>query len=108
MSHPITTTSRHDHSARRLSSPIAITFGLAAVAVYLILTSNAIVQFVATSSLFRASTQATSSASQPLSADASIPNPDLLSGTPKVLTITVQGAGNSVDVYCATTSVRAP
>jgi hypothetical protein len=90
MSQGIVTTSRHAQTTGGgLPRPVGIALRAAAAVTYLILTSTVLTQLAAKSAIFQLSAQ-------------------VRSGAPKVVTITVDGPAASVDVYCATTTERAP
>ena len=118
MSQGIVTTSRHAQTTGGVPSPpVGIALRAAAVVTYLILTSTVLTQLVARSAIFQMSAQVPlgsgvlpSSQAVAVEAppDTTVPAADMPSGAPKVLTITVDGPAASMDVYCATTTERAP
>ena len=117
MSQGIVTTSRHAQTTGGgLSRPVRIALRAAAVVTYLILTSTVLTQLAARSAIFQLSAQVPPASGVLPSAQAvaveaptdTVPAVDTPSGAPKVVTITVDGPAASVDVYCATTTERAP
>ena len=104
-------------SARRAHPrAVAVALGSAAFATYLAVTATAFTQRVTGSALFQGQDQATLAVGGPPSSRTALPRAgrpeipanELPPGTPMVLTITVDGAFGSFDVYCATTTTRAP
>lgn len=114
----IVTTSRHSQTTGGgLSPPVGIALRAAAVVTYLILTSTVLTQLAARSAIFQSSALVppgsgvlpwARAVAVEAPSDTTVPAVDMPSGAPKVVTITVDGPAASVDVYCATTTERAP